>query len=146
VGRAQEAAGHELLRDFFLGLFRGEPTDSQAADQRKPHFPISPDAEVCGQLRDPMHSAGESEELSDLPVQTVAWVINHFFRAWGHQFIYDFETLAALLKNAGFDQIVQCNVGVSSRIDLCSLEAHGLIIGHDFNQLESLVVEATRCG
>jgi predicted SAM-dependent methyltransferase len=44
------------------------------------------------------------EECSISPMAS----INFLFRSWGHQFIYDFETLEKLLVREGFKEIKRC--------------------------------------
>lgn len=78
----------------------------------------------------------------EMPFEAV--VINHFFRAWGHQFIYDFKTLEAEMKRAGFTGIQQEEVGESHDPRLQNLERHGQKIGQDYNKLETMVIEATK--
>jgi predicted SAM-dependent methyltransferase len=73
-----------------------------------------------------------------------AIVINHFFRAWGHQFIYDEESLTAALRAAGFVDPRTCPVQHSEIPDLCDIESHGRIIPPEFNRLETLVMEARK--
>ena len=70
------------------------------------------------------------------------FVINNFFRAWGHCFIYDAETLSRTLYTAGFREIKVCKPGVSEDPNLKNLESHGKEIGdEDINQFETMVVE-----
>lgn len=71
-------------------------------------------------------------------------VINHFFRAWGHQFIYDLKTLEASLKKAGFSKIQKCPVNESEDFHLKGIEWHGKVIGDAYNGLETLVLEAVK--
>lgn len=71
-------------------------------------------------------------------------VINNFFRDWGHQFIHDFKTLEYILKEAGFKNIKRCEVYKSEHAILQNLEKHALELGEEFNQLESIVVEAIK--
>jgi SAM-dependent methyltransferase len=42
-----------------------------------------------------------------------AFVVNDAFRNYGHQFIYDFDTLTEALANVGFREIYRAAVGVS---------------------------------
>jgi predicted SAM-dependent methyltransferase len=72
------------------------------------------------------------------------FVINHFFRAWGHRFIYDFDALRLALESAGFSGVVRSAVGSSDDPALRGLERHGDAIPPEFNLLETLVVEAVR--
>ena len=50
--------------------------------------------------------------------------LNRAFRAWGHQFLYNQETLAAVLRNAGFAHATFHRYGESERADLRGLERH----------------------
>lgn len=99
-------------------------------------------------------------EKTDLQQRYIAWasahffgsdnfaqdtfVINNFFRAWGHAFIYDFKVLAQGLSLAGFVEIKRCPVSQSDDTHLEKLESHGRTIGEEFNRLETLVVEALK--
>jgi predicted SAM-dependent methyltransferase len=59
---------------------------------------------------------GLSRLPADMP--TPMAMVNHIFSQNGeHQFGYDFETLALLLKNAGFDTVARCGYRRSSRFD-----------------------------
>jgi len=71
-------------------------------------------------------------------------VINNFFRDWGHQFIYDEKALRYVMKEAGFKDITVCQINESTDIHLRNLEKHGLEISNDFNELETLVMEARK--
>ena len=71
-------------------------------------------------------------------------VVNNFFRNWGHQFIYDFEMLDYTLQAAGFRKTIQCRPLESDDPNLKNLESHGKIISHEFNLLETIVVEAEK--
>jgi SAM-dependent methyltransferase len=73
------------------------------------------------------------------------YVINHIFKDHGHQFIYDYETLSALLTDAGFRKLVRRTPGESDDPVLRGIEAHGRAIGDEaINRFETLVVEAER--
>ena len=41
---------------------------------------------------------------------TATHLVNHFVRAWGHQFIYDADTLMALLRDAGFVSVTRAEL------------------------------------
>ena len=69
-------------------------------------------------------------------------VVNNFFRDWGHQFIYDFETLKESLQSVGFKYIRKVEIGKSEIPALNGIEYHGRIIGETNNILESMVIEA----
>lgn len=72
------------------------------------------------------------------------FVINNFFYNYGHQFIYDFKTMKALLEEVGFVQVEMFEPHKSNTEELMLLEKHGTVIGEQFNLLESFVVEAVK--
>jgi predicted SAM-dependent methyltransferase len=82
--------------------------------------------------------------LPDPGVHREVIVINHFFRAWNHAFIYDFETLSALARRIGFGEVRRCAVGSSDSPGLQKLESHGRIIPEEFNVFETFVLEARK--
>jgi len=63
------------------------------------------------------------------------FVLNNFMRAWGHEFVYDRDTLRHALESAGFVDIEESRVG--------TLEQH-LRNEPDFNEYETIVLEARR--
>ncbi|HET7437837.1 MAG TPA: hypothetical protein VFN10_24235 [Thermoanaerobaculia bacterium] len=52
------------------------------------------------------------------------FALNRAFRGWGHQFLYNEETLSSVLRAAGFSTIVRCAYGESSHPELQHLERH----------------------
>jgi predicted SAM-dependent methyltransferase len=62
-------------------------------------------------------------------------VLNNFFRSWGHEFIYDPQTLRHALADAGFEEIEEREVG--------ELERH-LAEHPEFNAYETFVLEGRR--
>jgi len=73
------------------------------------------------------------------------FVINNFFRAWGHCFLYDAETLVYALYTSGFSEIKLYKPGVSEDPNLQSLESHGKKLkAEDINQFEIIVVEGRK--
>lgn len=80
--------------------------------------------------------------LPDRPVHPV-FVINNAFRNWGHQFLYDAETLERALTQTGFSSIVRHKPGQSDDPALRGLEVHGDHIGdQEMNAFETMVFEA----
>jgi predicted SAM-dependent methyltransferase len=72
-------------------------------------------------------------------------VINHMFKDHHHQFIYDYETLASTLADAGFVGIERRQPGDSDDPALRGIEAHGRAIGDEsVNRFETMVIEAVR--
>jgi len=73
------------------------------------------------------------------------FVINNFFHSWGHQFLYDKETLNNALSAAGFREIKFYRPGESDDPVLQSLEAHGKELGSDqINQFETIAIEGRK--
>lgn len=73
------------------------------------------------------------------------YVINHMFTDHKHEFIYDFETLSAILAAAGFAEILRRKPGESDDPVLRGVELHGQAIGdEEVNGFETMVVEAVR--
>ena len=63
----------------------------------------------------------------DMPVEeSVLWGfrLNRAFRGWGHHFLYNEATLSALLKDAGFRNVVRVEYGESTHDELRGLERH----------------------
>lgn len=82
--------------------------------------------------------------LPHLGVYEPGFVVNNFFRSWGHDFIYDQRTLSYGLERAGFDDLREFKAGQSDSPELRCLEGHGAVIGADPNALETMVLEARR--
>ncbi len=61
---------------------------------------------------------------SSADAQRDCFVANRAFRAWGHQFLYNAQTLIALLRNGGFDEITFHPYGESDLAELRNLERH----------------------
>jgi predicted SAM-dependent methyltransferase len=83
--------------------------------------------------------------LGDRRRAAVPFVLNNHFRAWGHQFLFDEETLCGLLAAAGFTAQRRYRVGESDDPELRGLETHARAVGDDaMNTFETMVVEAVR--
>ena len=67
--------------------------------------------------------ATQYRRASDDPVRD-CFAINKSFRGWGHQFLYNAETLTAALHDAGFAEVRLCNYGESEHEALRNLERH----------------------
>jgi hypothetical protein len=64
----------------------------------------------------------------------------------GHRAPWTQGLLEATLYYAGFDHIGVCTPGHSDHPELVGVEGHGRVIGDEFNQIETVVVEATKQG
>jgi predicted SAM-dependent methyltransferase len=84
-----------------------------------------------------------AKKLNDDEYSSV-FVINNFFKDWGHQIIYNFDTLKGMLERVGFCDIIKCEVSKSNNLTLNNLERHGNGIPQKFNVLETMVIEARK--
>jgi hypothetical protein len=73
-----------------------------------------------------------------------SFAINSLISGSGHRFVYDADTLRDSLEQVGFVDICRHNVGESDEPVFRNLETHGDIIGRDFNDLETMVIEARK--
>jgi predicted SAM-dependent methyltransferase len=71
------------------------------------------------------------------------FVLNNFLRDWGHEFVYDPQTLGHALESAGFVDVEELRIGESNDARLAGLEHH-LSGNAEFNELETMVLEARR--
>ena len=83
--------------------------------------------------KQPMPYAGNDEMQG---IYTSAMSINRIMRAHGHQFIYDYETLQAMLDVCKFEEITKCKSGVGAE--------QALLLDTPDRAIESLYVEARK--
>ncbi|WP_369765620.1 methyltransferase domain-containing protein [Flavobacterium sp. WC2429] len=69
------------------------------------------------------------------------YVINNFFKAWGHQMIHNFSSIKKLALQCNYTQVRQAKVGESDILFLQDIEKHGCIIPERINKIETMVVE-----
>jgi SAM-dependent methyltransferase len=72
------------------------------------------------------------------------FVINNFFRSWGHKFLYDYRTLAGALTDLGFKELRRYSPGESNDHNLKGIESHHKVIGEENNNFETMVIEAVK--
>ena len=75
---------------------------------------------------------------------TAVYVISRFHTSWGHQIIYDMETLTRLLEQVGFRDICTCEMSKSKHLSLNGVEGHFKELPYDFNLLETMILEGTK--
>lgn len=80
----------------------------------------------------------------DFKIYQDSFVINNFFRNWGHKFIYDYKLLKELLEKSGFMHAVACEVKKSEDKNFQNLEAHGRFISEEINRLQTFIIEAEK--
>lgn len=80
---------------------------------------------------------------NDPPFPSV--VFNCFVREWGHQFIYDEQTLLWCMYKAGFDpdSFIHCALQESQHPELCNLAFENRMPA-GYLALESMIIEATK--
>ena len=80
--------------------------------------------------------------LPDISFCKEVFLINNAFRAWGHQFLYDRETLEYAMKKIGFEKVRYYRPGISDDQNLRGLETHGAVVGCEkINQFEAFAIE-----
>jgi SAM-dependent methyltransferase len=74
-------------------------------------------------------------------------VVNNFFRDWGHQFIYDEDTLRYQLGQAGFVEIHACEYSKSETPEFRRVESHAAATSNEAMMMfETMVLEARKPG
>lgn len=84
-----------------------------------------------------------TEQIGGAADLSGVFVLNHFVRSWGHQFIYDEAVLVEALHRAGFEQVVRCELNASQEPALRDLENEARM-RPGFLKLESMVLEARK--
>lgn len=85
-----------------------------------------------------------SKFLSNEVVDKKVYVINNYFKDWGHQLIHNPNSIIELITLSGFKNIEQKNVGESEVKYLINIEHHANQITEEFNLLETMVFEAVK--
>lgn len=82
-------------------------------------------------------------EKGNIPAMPIL-VINRFHTSWGHQIIYDKDSLAALLKESGFTNVCECKMSISEHEPLNNVERHFQTMPYDLCCLETMILEAKK--
>lgn len=85
-----------------------------------------------------LHVINNSIEATE---EHYCFVINNFFRAWGHQMIHNYSSISKLALQCGYCDVKKCKVGESDFMVLRNIERHGTIIPEEINLIETMVVE-----
>ena len=83
------------------------------------------------------------EFVPDAGAYLPGFALNNFLRDWGHEFVYDRDTLRHALEQAGFMDVEERGVGESGDPRLAGLERH-LSEAPEFNAYETIVLEGRR--
>lgn len=84
-----------------------------------------------------------AEVVPDAPFSHPVFAINNYVRGWGHQFIYDKESLGKTLDLIGFQDIEEFAIQESDDPHLTNLEIP-VRMRDGFLQLESMTLEAVK--
>jgi hypothetical protein len=57
-------------------------------------------------------------------LRKVCEMLNNTFYEWGHRHIYDYESLAQMLKEAGFESVEGADFGQSRHPQLSGIDTH----------------------
>jgi predicted SAM-dependent methyltransferase len=72
------------------------------------------------------------------------FVVNRLFSDYAHRFLYSEQLLTRCMTEAGLAEVRRHDVGESDEPELRGLEMHGERIGEEWNQFQSLILEAVR--
>ena len=112
-------------------------TPNIALTQQLMHPPLSPALERY------VSWSNRSFRCTD-NINSAIHVVNRLQHEWGHQFLYDTDTLVSSLRQSGFVNIAECTPDKSDHAALTNVDRHALEIGEEANELESLIIEASK--
>jgi predicted SAM-dependent methyltransferase len=72
------------------------------------------------------------------------FIMNMFFHEWGHQFLYDRQTLKSALESVGFRDVRFLRHRESDDPELRNVERHIDLIGSDIDEYVTMIVQATK--
>lgn len=84
--------------------------------------------------------------IPDAKYNNDVFVINNAFRNWGHQFLYNRDTLLNLLEEVGFKKITQVSPGISEYDSLFDVDSRNKGDLKEINSFEVMVFEAIKGG
>jgi predicted SAM-dependent methyltransferase len=83
--------------------------------------------------------------LPDIGIMSPCFVLNNEARNWGHEFLYDRETLVGAIEEAGFVDLADFESGESDDEVFRGIESHGSVVGNEeMNRFETMVIEARK--
>jgi SAM-dependent methyltransferase len=110
-----------------MGLYSSQRSELQ---QRRPEWDIN-----CEHIR---------KYYPNIAEDGVCFIVNQFFRGFGHKYLYDENSMLALMLEAGFTNIQRYHPGASDDANLQGIESHGELIGEKLNDFETMVFEGDR--
>jgi hypothetical protein len=84
-----------------------------------------------------------ASKLSTLPTPECE-ILNLEMHAFGHQYLYDPESLRAVLVHTGFQNVHMAEVELSSDPALSGIDSHAKVIGDELNRYVTMVFEASK--
>jgi hypothetical protein len=72
------------------------------------------------------------------------FVMNTYFHAWGHQFLYDNQSLQSALESVGFRNVRFLRHNESDDPELRNVERHIYLIGSDIDEYATMIVQASK--
>jgi predicted SAM-dependent methyltransferase len=72
------------------------------------------------------------------------FVMNMYFHLWGHQFLYDQQTLRSALESVGFRDVRFLRHGESDDPELRNVERHIDVVGSDIDKYVTMIVEGRK--
>jgi predicted SAM-dependent methyltransferase len=72
------------------------------------------------------------------------FIMNIYFHAWGHRFLYDRQTLQSALESVGFRDVRFVGHGESDDPQLRNVERHIYEIGSDIDEYVTMIVQASK--
>jgi predicted SAM-dependent methyltransferase len=84
------------------------------------------------------------ERLSVKEPERPLFVMNTYFHAWGHQFLYDNQSLQSALESVGFRNVRFLRHNESDDPELRNVERHIYSIGSDIDEYATMIVQASK--
>jgi predicted SAM-dependent methyltransferase len=85
----------------------------------------------------------EDPAIPDSDAANPVYTLNRVMHDWGHQFIYDEDTLTTLLLDTGFIDVTRCAHAVSEHTPLQGIDRHQEEVGERFNDIDTMILEAS---
>lgn len=84
------------------------------------------------------------ESVSVKEAESPLFIMNMYFYRWGHQFLYDQQTLRSALEAVGFRDVRFLRHGESDDPELRNVERHIYVVGTDIDKYVTMIVQATK--
>jgi predicted SAM-dependent methyltransferase len=84
------------------------------------------------------------ERLSVKEPERPLFIMNMYFHAWGHQFLYDKQSLQSALESVEFRDVRFLRHNESDDPELRNVERHIYLIGSDIDEYVTVIVQASK--